>query len=199
MEGLFFYWITWMTWVYSTFIMKKDSKRLLLSLFFLVIIIISPYSFFVGPIHVNFTVILVLFVSYMFIIKKTIGQLVYLLLCTLTITIAYVSFHLFELFDPIWLFVDRMWMLTFALVYLTLLLIKDSSTRVACILIGCSQGEMLYGIVLSKFRFNYEIGGFAFLDVVALSTIIVFLWMKLEDMVHYFDVFFQKHTKEKQG
>ncbi len=195
MEGIYFYWISWIAWVYSTFLMKKNMERLLLSISLLIFIILSPYTFQLGVVSIHLVLIIILIMSYGLVGKKTVRQKVYLLICSLTITIAYVTFQLYELFDPIWLFMDREWLLTIVLVYLTLILVKGSRSRLACLLIGSCQGELFYGLILSKFRFQYEIGAFPFLDVISLSVLVVFVWLKLEVFVAHLDEMVQKNTK----
>ena len=199
MEGIFFYWIAWMVWVYSTFMLKKSNFRLSVSIIVLVLIIVSPYSIYLGIFEINVTIIAFLIICSALLVKKTTIQKVYLLVCTLTITIAYVSFLLFELFDPVWLFIDRKWMLAFILVYLASMLIKDRKIRVICVVLGASQGELLYGFILSHFRFEYVIGSMGYLDVTAISSAIIVLWLGVENLAQYFDIYFNKTSKEKQG
>ncbi|MBD8070266.1 hypothetical protein [Bacillus sp. PS06] len=195
MEGIYFYWIAWMAWVYTTFIMEKNKERLGLSLLFLILIILSPLQLTLKTYHLNVVHFVILFISFTLIAKKTMAQKVYLLICSLTITIAYVTFQLFELFDPIWLFLDRKLLLAFVLIYLTLMLTKDRFSRMAILLIGSCQGELLYGFVINKFRFEYEIGSFLFLDVLSIAFFIVFVWLKIELFIHYFDEMIQKNAK----
>ncbi|WP_078546053.1 YphA family membrane protein [Litchfieldia alkalitelluris] len=195
MEGLYFYWIAWIAWTYATFILEKNRLRILFSAFILIVIILSPYQFVFSTFNVNAVHLLILAISFILIAKKTMIQKVYLLICSLTITIAYVSFQLFELFDPIWLFLDRKWMLAFVLVYLSLMLAKGRKSKVMSLLIGSCQGELLYGFVINKFRFNYEIGSLVFLDVLSISLLIVFIWLKLESFIQNIDETLQKNAK----
>ncbi|MFC4324159.1 YphA family membrane protein [Litchfieldia salsa] len=195
MEGLYFYWITWLGWIYTTFFMDKGKKRLILSFLILLILSLSSIDLLINTYHLNLVHLIILILPFALIVKKTIAQKVYLLICSLTITIAYVTFQLFELFDPIWLFLDRKWMLAIVLVYLTLMLTKERVSRIACLLIGSCQGELLYGFIINKFRFNYEIGSYSFLDVLSLSFIIVFVWLKLEVLIQYIDEMVQKNAK----
>ena len=199
MEGIFFYWIAWMVWVYSTFMIKKSRFRLMVSIIVLVIIIVSPYSIHLGIFEINVTIIAFLIICSALLVKKTTIQKVYLLVCTLTITIAYVSFLLFELFDPVWLFIDRKWMLAIILVYLASMLIKERKIRVACVVLGTSQGELLYGFILSHFRFEYVIGSMSYLDITAITSAVIVLWLGVENLAQYFDLYFNKTSKEKQG
>lgn len=199
MEGTYFYWIAWMTWIICTFFMNKTKMRLISAVLVLILIITSNYQTHIHNIMINFPLIILLLSGYYFLATKTAKEKVYLLICTITLTIAYCSFQLFELFDPIWLIFNRKWMFSILLVYLTLMLIKEPKSRLIGVTIGACQGDILYGFVLSEFRFSYEIGSLLFLDVVAISGFAIYIWSKLEGAVQYFDVMFQKNTKEKHG
>ncbi|MFT4413112.1 hypothetical protein ACLM5H_04545 [Fredinandcohnia humi] len=199
MEGTIFYWIGWMCWVCSTFYMKKSKERFLLSVFFLVLIIVSPYSFVLGTIKINISIFFILLFCFREISKKSSKQKLYLLICILTISLAYSSFLLFELYDPVWLLFNRNLMLSAALIYVTLMLVKDFRSRIIALLIGAIQGDFLYGIVVTNINFSYDIGSFVFLDVIAISFCFIFIWSSIEVLLNHFDVLFQKNTKEKHG
>lgn len=198
-DGSVFYWICWMAWVCSTFFMKKSSKRLILSGSFLVLIIVSPYFFLLGSIRINIGVFIILLYCFTEIAKRTSKQKLYLLICILTISLAYSSFQLFELYDPVWLFFNRNYMLAAALIYLTIMLVKEFRFRLVALLIGAIQGDILYAIIVSNVNIPYDIGSFKFLDVVSISGGFIFIWSSLELLFNHFDVLFQKNTKEKHG
>ncbi len=199
MEGVLFYWISWMAWVCSTFLMKKNKERLFLSILFLVTIILSPYYVGVGDIKINYSIFPILFFCIKEISKRPKKQVFYMLICILTISLAYCSFLMFELYDPVWLFFNRNLMLGAALIYVTLMLLKDFRLRLVGLLVGAIQGDILYGIIINKVNFSYEIGSFVFLDVIAISFCFIFVWSSLEILLHHVDVLVQKNTKEKHG
>ncbi|THE15071.1 hypothetical protein E1I69_01790 [Bacillus timonensis] len=199
MEGALFYWICWMAWVCSTFFMKKTRERLLLSILFLVTIILSPYSIGMGGININCSIFLIFFFCMKEISKRPKKQVLYMLICILTISLAYCSFLMFELYDPVWLLFDRNLMLGAALIYVTLMLLKDFRLRLAGVLIGSIQGDILYGIIVNNVNFSYEIGSFVFLDVISICFCFIFVWSSIEILLRHVDVIVQKNTKEKHG
>ncbi|MFS0822936.1 hypothetical protein [Bacillus sp. 1P02SD] len=199
MEGAVFYWICWMAWVCSTFFMKKNRERLLLSILFLVTIILSPYSIEMGGIKINCSIFLIFFFCMKEISKRPKKLVLYMLICILTISLAYCSFLMFELYDPVWLLFDRNLMLGAALIYVTLMLLKDFRLRLAGVLIGSIQGDILYGIIVSNVNFSYEIGSFVFLDVISICFCFIFVWSSIELLLRHVDVVVQKNTKEKHG
>ncbi|WP_449536766.1 YphA family membrane protein [Ferdinandcohnia sp. Marseille-Q9671] len=199
MEGVLFYWICWMAWVCSTFLMKKSKERLYLSVLFLISIILSGYYVGFSDYQINASVFPILFFCLKEISKRPNKQKLYLLICILTISLAYSSFLLFELYDPVWLFLDRNLLLGAVLIYVTLMLLKDFRLRLAGLAIGAIQGDILYGIVVSQINFPYEIGSLVFLDVISISFSFIFVWSSLEILLRHVDVLFQKNTKEKHG
>ncbi|MFS0863541.1 hypothetical protein [Fredinandcohnia sp. 179-A 10B2 NHS] len=199
MDGSVFYWICWMAWVCSTFFMKKNRERLILSGCFLLLIIVSPYFFVIGSVRINIGIFIVLLYCFTKIAKRTSKQKLYLLICILTISLAYSSFQLFELYDPVWLFFNRNFMLAAALIYVTIMLVKEFQFRLVALLIGAIQGDILYAIIVSNVNIPYDIGSFKFLDVISISGGFIFVWSSLELLFNHFDVLFQKNTKEKHG
>jgi hypothetical protein len=200
LDGAYFYWLAWIGWIITTFFFKKGQKRLFLSAFILIVIISSRIEI---PVTDNVSIIFSAFgflaAGYYFVSKQSLKSKWYLFLTTLIVTFAYVSFHLFELFDPVWLFADRKWLLSLAIVYVTLLLWKGISLRFFGMLIGVTQGEILYGYILQSFRFPYTIGSFAFLDAIAICSLLIGVWWVLEHLAVFYDSFTQKNAKEKQG
>ncbi|MEH7236602.1 YphA family membrane protein [Bacillus sp. JJ1562] len=199
MEGAIFYWICWMAWVCSTFLMKKNKERLFLSILFLMTIILSPYYVVIGDIKINCSILVIISYCLREISNRPKKQLLYLLICILTISLAYCSFLLFELFDPVWLLFNRNLMLGAVLIYVTIMLLKDFRLRLAGLLIGAIQGDILFGIIINNVNFPYEVGSFVFLDVISISFGFIFVWSSLEILLHHFDVMVQKNTKEKLG
>ncbi|WP_102345759.1 YphA family membrane protein [Bacillus sp. Marseille-P3661] len=200
MEGIVFYWFSWIAWVFSTFFMKKGKKRLILSAAILLFIIGSNHIVRISSISINLTfLLLILFTLSVVSINVRGWTLIYFLISSLIITMGYVGFHLFELFDPVWLLFDRNLMLSVAMVYLTLMLLKDSSHRMMVMIIGVCNGELLYTYILSRFSFPHEIGSFQFLDVMAIMTLLVMFWSILEKVTMIWETHFQARTKGKAG
>ncbi|MEK5065148.1 hypothetical protein NSS72_17130 [Cytobacillus sp. FSL R5-0596] len=111
---------------------------------------------------------------------------------------AYVTFHLFELFDPVWVIFPREWMLSFLMVYMAVLLQKNRMLRLPLILLGGIQGEFLYAFILKPFSFPYTIGSLAFLDIMSISFSISALWIAVHWAVQYIEANFKHFEREKQ-
>ncbi|WP_026584968.1 YphA family membrane protein [Bacillus sp. J33] len=199
MEGLIFYWVSWVAWVMATFFMdRKNKKRVKFSVWLLVVIILSPYTFSIYGVEMSVAGVFLLGTFYIFTggLKK--GHKVYFLICTFIMMMAYVSFHLFELFDPVWVIFPRKWMLAILLFYMAILLHKKRQLRLPLILLGSIQGEVLYALILRQFSFPYVIGSLAFFDIIALSAAIAAIWSAMQWIALYFETNFKQYEREKQ-
>lgn len=193
MEGLLFYWFTWIFWVIATFFLKKNSfLRLSLSFWLLLLIILSPYSFVLSNYEISYASILLVFSLLIFISQIRGFKAAYVLLCSFIVMLAYVCFHLFEFFDPVWVILPRSWMLSFVLISLSLLLHSNKIYRILVILLGSIQGEFLYAFILNKYSFPHIIGSYVYLDSLSLSTALLACWSGFE----YLAAFYEKHINQ---
>ncbi|WP_174734026.1 YphA family membrane protein [Mesobacillus harenae] len=187
MEGLLFYWFAWASWIIFTFLLPKHPQRTTLSIWILSMIIISPYNMEAGGIHFHASAFVIMFFIYLHtkdISKKT---FTYLFITSLILMLGYVSFLIFELFDPVWLLFDRTWMAAVMIAYLTLLLQTDKKMRIVTMLVGTLQGEILYSLILKKLGMPYLIASMEFLDVIAISSFVLLAWSGLELLSAYIE------------
>ncbi|MEO2074265.1 MAG: hypothetical protein ABGX20_02620 [Bacillus sp. (in: firmicutes)] len=199
MEGAMFYWICWAFWVYLTFILEKQHPyRLKLSVFILLLIISSNFHFSFAEVEFYLSGLYLLIISYALISQEKIGAIFYYFICSFIVSMAYVTFHLFEIFDPIWIILKKEWMMGICFGYLAILLQKTLKGRLIIILAGTMQGEFLYAYILSKYQFPYEIGAFQYLDVCALISALLVSWSIFENAGAFLQNQFHFFEKGKQ-
>jgi hypothetical protein len=195
-DGTYFYWFSWMFWVIYTFFMKKDKVRILFAAILLILIILSVYETAIGLFRFTLSYIFILILAYYFIALKKRWQLIYMLIVSVVVMLAYVSFQLFALFDPVWVFMNRTWMLAVILTFITMMLYSDFYSRLLSLIIGSCQGDFLYAVILNRFSFPHLIGSLAFFDMLFISCSFLFGWFVLENISIYIDSFMQKQVKE---
>ncbi|KAF0818821.1 putative membrane protein [Bacillus sp. ZZV12-4809] len=199
MEGIIFYWISWMVWIIATFFMDRTNKyRFLLSAWILLFIMLSPWTINIFNFKTGMAGLFLLVSLYVYAGRLKGRSKLYFLFCTFILMMAYVTFHLFELFDPVWVMFSRKWMLSVLLVYMAVLLQKNRMLRLPLILLGGIQGEVLYAIIIKSFSFPYTIGSLAFLDIMAISISISALWIAVHWAVKYIEANFKHLEREKQ-
>ncbi|EKN69616.1 membrane protein [Neobacillus bataviensis LMG 21833] len=182
MEGAMFYWICWSFWVYLTFLQnKKNPYRLKLSAIILILLFLSNFQFVAGSFEIKAGGLFLLITSYFFLSGEKRRAIIYYFICSLIVSIAYVTFHLFEVFDPVWIIFKKEWMMGIIFGYLVILLQKTLKGRLLIIMIGTMQGEFLYAFILNKFPFPYPIGAFEYLDGCALIVVLLVGWSLLEN------------------
>ncbi len=197
--GLYFYFLGWIGWIIITFFFPKSSVRTFLSILLLLVMAGSATYMNLFGFNVNIAFIFLVFTA-IILLAKTMKQkyfLHYFSICTLSL--AYVCFVIFEIYDPVWIILDRMWMLSFILLYLSLLLFKTKWERFVFMLTGVLQGEILNSMVLNSV-FSYSvIGSYEFLAVLFLTSAGLGTWMIFETVTIYLDSVIQKRVRERQG
>lgn len=198
-EGLYFYFLGWIGWIIITFLFSKSAIRTFLSILLLSLLAGSATHVSIYGFSVNVAFI-ILVLTAIILLSKTLKQryvLHYFSICTLSL--AYVCFVIFEIYDPVWIFIDRTWMLSFILLYITLLLFKTKWERFVFMLTGVLQGEILNSFVLNSI-FSYSvIGSFDFLAVLFLTSAGLGAWVVFENITVYLDSIIQKRVRERQG
>jgi hypothetical protein len=199
MEGSVFYWILWLFWVCITFFLNKHNPyRTKLAAVILLIIILSDVHFLVESFQFYASGLFMLLLSYIILSKKKLGSLLYAFICSFIVTIAYVTFNLFVIFDPVWVIFQKEWMMGVCISFLAIILQTSLKDRLLIVVSGTMQGEILYAFYLSKFEFSYPIGTIAYLDVASLVIILLVGWGALENAGTFFQNHFHFLEKGKQ-
>jgi hypothetical protein len=198
-EGEIFYWTCWAFWIYLTFLLEKQNPyRMKLAAIVLIILILSNIQFKVSVFEIQASGLFILGISYLFISQEKRTAIIYYFICAVIISIAYVTFHLFEIFDPIWIIFKKEWMMGIVLWYLAILLQKTLKGRLLILFAGAMQGEILYALILNKFQFPYLIGAYASLDVCSLTALLLVGWSALENVGTVMQNYFHFFEKGKQ-
>ncbi|MEH7460799.1 hypothetical protein V7166_01510 [Bacillus thuringiensis] len=199
MEGGYFYFLAWVGWIVTTFFLKKDTVRLKLSAVILLFIICSQAVIAFTSITISVNALLLAGISFIGIATYSVWKKVYTLLCALIIAMLYASFSLIELYDPIWIVVDRTWMLSSILVYTSVLLHRDRLLRIWGLYAGTLQGELFVAFILKTFNFPYQLGSLQFFNMIAVSTMFFSLLYGIGKIMTYTEQFKRKQVKEGQG
>jgi hypothetical protein len=101
--------------------------------------------------------------------------------------LAYGSFQLFELFDPVWLILDRNWMFAVVLTYMIIMMHNDGFKRMITLIFGSIQGEIVYALVLDRYSIEIPVGSLQFLDVISISVCLILAWSGFEKITSLFE------------
>ena len=194
MEGIYFYWFFWIAWIYTTFLLEKTGKRVSISMVILLFIIFSDKHINVNDMLVNTTTLLCLLVGYLLVSRKKTGTLFYYLSISLILTSSYVTFRLFQLYDPVWVMFHPTMKLALILLILIIILIREQSIRIGLLLLGVAQGELVYTLFLNKIVPQPVLGQLESLDIIAITAGISFFWFGFEKMVAILDDYVKQRT-----
>ncbi len=84
-----------------------------------------------------------LIVSYYLISQENRRAIIYFYICSFIVTIAYVTFHLFEIFDPVWIIFNKEWMMGIGFTILAILLQNNLKGRLLIIIMWDHAGRNL--------------------------------------------------------
>jgi len=146
---------------------------------------------------VSVNALLLCIISFIGIALYSVWKKLYSLLSALIIAMLYTSFHLLEIYDPIWIVVDRVFLLSSALVYASVLLHGDRILRLCSLYVGMLQGELLVTFIFRKLNFPYDYGSLAFFDIVAVSTLFMAVLFWIAKASVYMEQFKRKTRKRK--
>lgn len=198
MEGGYFYWLFWIFFIISAFFIDDRKWRFRFSAFALMAIICSISSVEILSLECSFTGLFFLLTSYFYISGQTRKMIYYFLITSITVMFAYGSFCLFSLYEPAWLFIDGKWLLSILIVCLLMLLHGSFFHRIAAMLSGTIQGELLYASILKKLSISYPAGSLQYLDSIALMIAFLAAAEGIKRFSYYLEQHMNAHGKEKQ-
>lgn len=199
MDGSYFYFLAWLGWIITTFFLKKEAFRWKVSAVLLVFIICSQITVSIASFPIAANALLLGTISFLGIAFYSIWKKIYALLSALIIAMLYASFHLLEMYDPIWIVMDRTWMLSGILVYASILLHRDRVLRLCSLYAGALQGEILVTFIFHTLRFPYQLGSLTFFDIIAVATLFFTILFCIVKMSASMGQLKKKHVKERQG
>ncbi|ASK63328.1 hypothetical protein CFK37_14770 [Virgibacillus phasianinus] len=175
MNGLLFFWFSWLIWVYITFIMKKGKERTFFAIWTLLLISGSSFHFVMFGYKLSLGY-LFLVIGAMVMVAST-KRLFYHLFSSLTLMVLYMTIKVWENFFPIWMILSKSFVIPFMMVFIILLLVKGFRNRVSIGLLGICSGELVYSFILSSYSLPEPVGGYEFFDYV---VVILFLFIGIE-------------------
>jgi hypothetical protein len=196
MEGALFYWFSWLGWVWSTFFLAKQNKyRFSIAFVLLMLIISSPYRIEILGIEIYIPAIVLITFSLIETAKLRNRIVFSIFVSSFIIMLGYVSFLLFELFDPVWVIFDRKWLISISVILLATALQSERHLQILSIGMGMLQGEFLFSFIMKRLAFPYPVASPAFLDIVSLATMILGVWVSF----HYFANLIGSYMNQGRG
>lgn len=171
MPGIMCLLFLWAAWIYATFIMdKKHPMRWSVATLSLILIILHPITIPIFAIQISGTGLFLLLISYFATSKLPIKQQLHLLFSVFTVMIGFAGFLLLEMFDPIWMFLDRKILISFMLFVFAYFVYPSSIyKRLLFVFLGTLQGDLIFALILTKWKMPYIIGSLEYLDILAIT------------------------------
>ncbi|MBW8349097.1 hypothetical protein K0H71_06440 [Bacillus sp. IITD106] len=172
MSGMIFLLIAWIIWIYATFFMNKHSRyRWIMAMFALLFIILKSITIRFYSLNISGASILMLGICYYAASRLPLKKQLHLLCTVFTLMVGYAGFLLFEMYDPILMFIDRVVLMSFVLFILSYFIYSSSvKLRILFICLGTIQGDIVFAAFLSKWDMPYLIGSMEYLDIISITV-----------------------------
>lgn len=199
MEGVYFYFFSWLGWIFVTFFMKKNTMRLVCATVLLFTIMISQTVITFGEFRIWIGAFFLLFIGIIGISRLSMWTKLYYAVCSTIVGMVYAIVYLIELYDPIWIIINHTWFLSILLAYISYVLIRLPAERIFVLCMGAVQGEILITAVLKPYGFHNEFGSLLFLDAIACAVFLLCGLSAILKGIAFIEPFKQKQVRERQG
>ncbi|WP_312098578.1 hypothetical protein [Niallia sp.] len=172
MEGLIFLFCTWFIWIITTFFMDKENqKRTEFSIYLLLAIVLSPFKWEWHDISCSILLVVILIISFFYTGRLRWKTAIYIIISSFFMMLAYTTYELMAIIDPIWKFLPDPWLKASMLFVLVLLLHKNIVCQILILLIGSINGEILLSGILRNYQMEYSVGSMTFFDFLMLGVL----------------------------
>lgn len=200
MDGLFFYWITWMVLIVMLFFVPASQPvRYPLLIHLLMVLILTAYEIHLYSFTINAAGVYGFFICCYCLRNQALKEGLYFWGSTISIAIGYACFHMFSLLDPVWLIVDSWLQQAILMNYVVLLMFRDWKLRIFSIIIGAVLGECLYAGVLLNNALYIKAFSLQALDALTWCLLINISYSGFEIMSKQFQAQARFLQKERQS
>ncbi|MED1204887.1 hypothetical protein [Heyndrickxia acidicola] len=190
MDGEMFLGFLWAVWLIATFFLnKQNSMRIPAAALSLILIISYPYSIPIFSFSIKLPALLLLAIGYYYLNSLSFTRKLYMILSVMIITSGFTGAMLMELYDPIWMFMDRRLMLGGMVFLLGQFLYPQSLYKcLSSMVIAAIHGEILFSIFLSKWGIHYPIASDPFLDICSVYLSFTIIWHLINQLSTFMSV-----------
>lgn len=187
MPGLIFLFSIWLIWIVVTFWMKKTNEfRFPIAAIILLLIILMPVHFDINRITISGSAIFLLLLCYIIMTRLPFRKQLYLLFSIIAVMIGFAGLQLLELYDPVWMMLDRRIVYSFLFFVTSYFLFTNAIlSRFLLIYTSLLQGELLYALILSKWQIQYLVGAMETFDLLAFITLVLLVEYMVRRLQHY--------------
>ncbi|RBW70297.1 YphA family membrane protein [Bacillus taeanensis] len=199
MEGIYFYWFSWIYWIWLTFLMSKEKRRFPITVGLLLLLIFSNCFIHLSGMDIALSLLGVFIIGIIVLTYLSTVQKWYSIIISLITTFIYVSILVMSVYDPVWMIIPVRWFAPFAIFSLLLLIGKDIRIKISSLLIGFAAGELIFGLLLTYHHLYNVVGGLGFLDRLSICFMSTMIWYGMEKGIARVDALFQRKKYERNG
>ncbi|QHS22598.1 hypothetical protein GWK91_06385 [Virgibacillus sp. MSP4-1] len=177
METWIFYWLAWVLWIIVYFFDFDLRRRFCNSSFVLGCMITSTTYISYSGLEIHVPLIMNGLTGFILLAKLK-GKFIPVSIA-MSLSFAYSGLKLWELFNPLWLFLSSSIIMALICILVFYIFVDDLRSQLAIALISTSAGQLLFTFVRLSYGFAVSIGDLAYLTDVVFIMITLTLWFKI--------------------
>ncbi|WP_280768242.1 YphA family membrane protein [Salipaludibacillus daqingensis] len=184
MDGILFYWLTWMMIIVLMFFFEPSKVKMTLLSFSLTSIILSSWSVTFAYIDWNLALVPCLIFCIIIMMKLEKNQLFLGFFISFFIANWIWMIHRVIYLEPVWLLMSPLWMIVIVVLPMLFISLRNVYTRMYSLLLGTFQGIVLTSLMMTvelgtAYTFH-KVDSMLLLDIVSLSLFVIASWSVLE-------------------
>lgn len=187
MDGIIFYWFSWIFGVIVLFFMTKNQRRTFFSYWIFASLILANQYITFGTFTMSLGYILIFFGAFLNLTSFT--RPFYHLFISFIIMIGYSGVLLLEKSAPVWMVGPRYLIIPVLGAYIISLLSKEYYPRLMAAIVGLCSGDFLYNVIVGNYRLTRTLGELSFMDIMLMTTFLLFiehLYQRMKQRVKFF-------------
>ncbi|MBU9723967.1 MULTISPECIES: hypothetical protein [Bacillaceae] len=184
MDGFWFYWFSWMVVIAIYFFDDNKKRRFTYVAIVLLFIISSSLIVPFFSFETRGTIFVMALLAFLFLKQSQKSHLIYYNFISTILAGIYLGIHYFVFFEPVWLYVSPLIMISFLSFIATIILVKRTIFRLGVIINGIVQGELILMLLLLHNDHAYLdyliIGDYGFLDITSITLLFTIVWEGIE-------------------
>lgn len=197
MQGLFFYWMAWITWIIVTFFMAKGKVRNELAFLILIVILLSNRFVTVAHVSICLSLFPLLLYGYRKLGELKGSQLIYMVSACHIVMLAYIGFSLYALYAPAILWLDERWMAAGLVFLLVQVLVRTLSMRCLTAVIATVHGNLLFTGIMKGFSLPVKAGTHSFFGMLSACLAIIAIWWGYQEFISQLNRYFKRISEHR--
>lgn len=195
-DGVFFYWVSWLFFVVVTFFIKNKKVNLRLSYVVLLTIISSNLFIEIDDYRFSLSILILIIANVLLYVRQT--QKIYLLFVVFSIMVGYMAIIIWKDVTSMWVFIPEEFIIPCIVSLLIFILIRGLNQRLIIGILAMCYGELLYSFILISYNVSKVMGDLVFFDSLSLMIMFILLFHFIQTCHDYIYALLRRYKQRIQ-